>query len=128
MLSLPPEILDCIVERTDGIPLFVEELTKCLLEGGLLREKGEAYVLDGPLPPLAIPSSLQALLLARLDRLPGVKEVHDLHLWSLTKGSESLSGHLVVLTGRDSAGVLKAGTELLNGKFGLSHVTLQIET
>ncbi len=73
--SLPPEILDCIVERTDGIPLFVEELTKSMLESGLLREQVGAYVLDGPLPLLAIPSSLQGSLLARLDRLSQVKEV-----------------------------------------------------
>jgi predicted ATPase len=73
--KLPREILDSIVGRTDGIPLFVEELTKSLLEGGLLREENGGYVLDGPLPPLAIPSSLQASLLARLDRLSRVKEV-----------------------------------------------------
>src|SRR5262245_7397705 len=72
---LPADILDGIVERTDGIPLFVEELTSSLLEGGLLLEEDDAYVLGGPIPPLAIPSSLQALLLARLDRQPGVKEV-----------------------------------------------------
>ncbi len=73
--SLPPAILDRIVERTDGIPLFIEELTKTLLEGGLLREEGDGYVLAGPLPPLAIPSSLHASLMARLDRLAPVKEV-----------------------------------------------------
>ena len=48
--SLPAEILDRIVERTDGIPLFVEELTKSLIEGGLLREEAEGYTLSGPLP------------------------------------------------------------------------------
>lgn len=64
---------------------------------------------------------------ASLAGLPGVKEVHDLHLWSLTQGSESMSGHLVVEPGCDSTSVLKAGTGLLNDKFGLSHVTLQIE-
>jgi class 3 adenylate cyclase/predicted ATPase len=72
---LPAEILDRIVERTDGIPLFVEELTKSLIESGLLHEEAEGYVLSGPLPPLAIPSSLQASLMARLDRLAPVKEV-----------------------------------------------------
>jgi tetratricopeptide (TPR) repeat protein len=72
---LPIEILDRIVERADGIPLFIEELTKTLLEGSLLREQDGRYVLDGPLPPLAIPSSLHASLLARLDRLAPVKEV-----------------------------------------------------
>jgi class 3 adenylate cyclase/predicted ATPase len=73
--ALPAEILDQIVERTDGIPLFVEELTKTLLESGLLREEDSGYTLTGPLPPLAIPSSLQASLLARLDRLMPVKDV-----------------------------------------------------
>ena len=73
--SLPTEILDQIVGRADGIPLFIEELTKTLLEGSLLREQDGRYVLDGPLPPLAIPSSLHASLLARLDRLAPVKEV-----------------------------------------------------
>ena len=72
---LPAEILDRIVEHTDGIPLFVEELTKSLLESGLLREGAEGYVLAGPLPPLAIPSSLRDSLMARLDRLAPVKEV-----------------------------------------------------
>jgi class 3 adenylate cyclase/predicted ATPase len=72
---LPPEILDRIIERTDGIPLFVEELTKNLLESGLLREEIDSYALTGPLAPLAIPSSLQDSLMARLDRLAPVKEV-----------------------------------------------------
>ena len=73
--ALPGEIVNRIVERTDGIPLFVEELTKSLLESRLLREEDGRYVLDRPLPPLAIPSSLHASLLARLDRLAPVKEV-----------------------------------------------------
>src|SRR5262245_15796264 len=73
--SLPVEIVNRIVDHADGIPLFIEELTKTLLEVGLLREEEGAYVLAGPLPPLAIPSSLQASLMARLDRLAAVKEV-----------------------------------------------------
>ena len=72
---LPREVADQIIERTDGIPLFVEELTKTVLESGLLREQDGRYVLDGPLPPLAIPTSLHASLMARLDRLAPVKEV-----------------------------------------------------
>jgi len=73
--QLPAEITHRIVERTDGIPLFVEELTKSLLEGGLLREEDGRYVHTGPLPELAIPSSLHDSLMARLDRLAPVKEV-----------------------------------------------------
>ncbi len=73
--TLPPEILDQIVARTDGIPLFIEELTKSLLEGHLLREDADGYALAGPLPPLAIPSTLQDSLTARLDRLAPIKDV-----------------------------------------------------
>ena len=73
--ALPNEVLDQIVAKTDGVPLFVEELTKTVLEAGLLKEVGDRYELDGPLPPLAIPSTLQDSLMARLDRLGLVKEV-----------------------------------------------------
>jgi class 3 adenylate cyclase/tetratricopeptide (TPR) repeat protein len=73
--ALPSEVMNRIVERTDGIPLFVEELTKTLIESGRLREESESYVLDGPLPPMAIPPSLHASLMERLDRLAPAKEV-----------------------------------------------------
>lgn len=73
--SLPGEVLDQIVQRTDGVPLFVEELTKSVLESGLLREDPDRYLISGPLPPFAIPSTLQASLMARLDRLASAKEV-----------------------------------------------------
>ncbi len=73
--TLPPEVLLQIVAKTDGVPLFVEELTKMLLGSGLLREEGQRYVLTAPLPPLAIPATLEDSLLARLDRLSGTREV-----------------------------------------------------
>jgi class 3 adenylate cyclase/predicted ATPase len=73
--KLPKEVMDQILAHTDGVPLFIEELTKMVLEGGLLREWDGGYVLEGPLPPLAIPTSLQASLTARLDRLAPVREV-----------------------------------------------------
>jgi class 3 adenylate cyclase len=72
---LPDEVAAQIVARTDGVPLFVEELTKTVLESGLLRDAGERYELAGSLPPLAIPSTLHDSLLARLDRLAPVKEI-----------------------------------------------------
>ena len=72
--ALPVEVLDEIVAKTDGVPLFVEELTKTVLESGLLREQNGAYVLDRALTPLAIPSTLQDSLMERLDRLAPVKE------------------------------------------------------
>jgi class 3 adenylate cyclase/tetratricopeptide (TPR) repeat protein len=73
--ALPPEVLEQILARTDGVPLFIEELTKTVLETGLLRDAGGHYVLTAPLPPLAIPSTLRASLIARLDRLASVKDV-----------------------------------------------------
>ena len=76
--SLPPEILNEITARADGIPLFVEELTKAVLETGLLRASVDGYVLDGPLSPLAIPTTIQDSLTARLDRLAPIKEVAQL--------------------------------------------------
>jgi predicted ATPase/class 3 adenylate cyclase len=72
---LPPEVMKQIVAKTDGNPLFVEELTKTVLEAGILIEDAEGYRLDGPLPPLAIPATLQDSLMARLDRLAPVKEI-----------------------------------------------------
>jgi class 3 adenylate cyclase/tetratricopeptide (TPR) repeat protein len=73
--ALPEEVLRQIVAKADGVPLFVEELTKAVLESGLLTEEPDAWRLDGPLPPLAIPSSLHDSFMARLDRLAPVKEV-----------------------------------------------------
>src|SRR5882757_7679560 len=71
---LPAEVLDQIVAKTDGVPLFMEELTKSVLESGLVREENGAYVLASALTPLAIPSTLHDSLTARLDRLSPVKE------------------------------------------------------
>ena len=72
---MPDEVVAQIADRTDGVPLFVEELTKSVLESGLLREEGDRYVLDGALPAFAIPTTLHASLLARLDRLASVRLV-----------------------------------------------------
>jgi class 3 adenylate cyclase/predicted ATPase len=75
---LPKEVADQIVGKTDGVPLFIEELTTMVLESGLLRDAGTHYELAGPLPPLAIPSTLQDSLNARLDRLAEVKDLAQL--------------------------------------------------
>ena len=64
--------------KTDGVPLFVEELTKMVLESGLLQEHDERYELTGPLPALAIPTTLHDSLMARLDRLAAVKALAQL--------------------------------------------------
>jgi len=73
--ALPGAVADQIAERTDGVPLFVEELTRSILESGTLREERDRYVLDGTPSPFAIPTTLHASLLARLDRLAPVRLV-----------------------------------------------------
>jgi predicted ATPase/class 3 adenylate cyclase len=73
--TLPKEVMDEILARTDGVPLFIEELTKTVLESDLLQERDGHYVLERPLPFLAIPTTLHASLMARLDRLAPVREV-----------------------------------------------------
>jgi tetratricopeptide (TPR) repeat protein len=76
--ALPAAVVQQVVAKTDGVPLFVEELTKMLLESGLLQEEDERYALTGALPPLAIPTTLHDSLMGRLDRLTDAKEVAQL--------------------------------------------------
>ena len=74
--ALPGFVLDQIVARTDGVPLFVEELTKTVLEENAWRDAGNHYELKGPFQGITIPDSLQGSLLARLDRLePAAREI-----------------------------------------------------
>jgi class 3 adenylate cyclase/tetratricopeptide (TPR) repeat protein len=73
--TLPAEVMEEILNRTDGVPLFIEELTRTVLESKLLQERDGRYVLEHPLTSLSIPTTLQASLMARLDRLAPVREV-----------------------------------------------------
>ncbi|HEY7712371.1 MAG TPA: adenylate/guanylate cyclase domain-containing protein, partial [Candidatus Entotheonella sp.] len=75
---LPAEVVKHVVTKTDGVPLFVEELTKMLLESTLLSDQGDHYALTGPLSEMAIPATLRDSLMARLDRLPSVRVVAQL--------------------------------------------------
>jgi predicted ATPase len=72
---LPTEIVQQLVERTDGVPLFVEEMTKAVLESGVLKETNDHYELAGSITSLSIPATLQDSLMARLDRLVTAKAV-----------------------------------------------------
>jgi class 3 adenylate cyclase len=76
--TLPIEMVEQVIAKTDGVPLFVEELVKMILESGMVQEQAGRYVLTGPLPPLAIPSTLHDSLMARLDRLPTARELVQL--------------------------------------------------
>ena len=73
--NLPTEVMQQIIEKTDGVPLFVEEMTKAMLESEVLKEVNGQYELVGTLSSLAIPSTLQDSLMARLDRLVTAKAV-----------------------------------------------------
>jgi len=76
--TFPDEVLQQIVQRTDGVPLFIEEMTKTVLESGVLKETPEHYELAGSLTTLAIPSTLHDSLMARLDRLMTAKGIAQL--------------------------------------------------
>ncbi|WP_331376049.1 AAA family ATPase [Sinorhizobium chiapasense] len=73
--TLPSGVRNEILARTEGVPLFVEELTKAVLESELMTPNGDQFRSNGPMMSLAIPSTLQDSLMARLDRLSSAKHV-----------------------------------------------------
>ena len=106
---LPPEVMRQILAKTDGNPLFVEELTKAVLEADMLVEDVDGYRLDGPLPPLAIPATLQDSLMARLDRRAPVREIAQV---GAAIGREFSYTLLRALVGRDEAALRHALDQL----------------
>ncbi len=76
--AMPPSVVRAIVARTDGIPLFIEELTQSILESGILELRSGSYELVRSLDDASLPSTLQASLMARLDRLSEAKETVQL--------------------------------------------------
>jgi class 3 adenylate cyclase/tetratricopeptide (TPR) repeat protein len=106
---LPAQVTEQIIAKTDGNPLFVEELTKAVLETGILVEDAEGYRLDGPLPPLAIPATLQDSLMARLDRLAPVKAIGQI---GAVIGREFSYPLLHNLIGRDETALKDALAQL----------------
>jgi predicted ATPase len=107
---LPASIRQDIVERTDGIPLFIEEMTKAVLEASG-QEGAERAVASIPVPSLAVPASLHASLMARLDRLGSAKEVAQI---GAVIGRE-FSHALLVAVARKEEGALQAALEGLTG-------------
>jgi class 3 adenylate cyclase/predicted ATPase len=106
---LPPEVTAQIVAKTDGVPLFVEELTKAVIEGGLLVVGPQGWHLARPLPPFAIPATLQDSLAARLDRLAPVKEIAQI---GAAIGREFSYPLLRAVAGRDEPALRTALTQL----------------
>ena len=74
----PSEVVEHIVAKADGVPLYVEELTKSIRESGLVTEQADHYALTGSLAEVEIPATLQDTLMSRLDRLPAVRELAQL--------------------------------------------------
>jgi class 3 adenylate cyclase/tetratricopeptide (TPR) repeat protein len=97
---LPAEVLQQVVAKTDGVPLFVEELCKMIVQSGMLEEVGGRWLLREPLPPLAIPATLHDSLEARLDRLAAVKELAQI---GATLGREFSHSLLRAVAGLDDA-------------------------
>jgi class 3 adenylate cyclase/predicted ATPase len=108
--TLPAEAVAYIVARTDGVPLYVEELTKMLLVSDLLHAEAEHYVLTGPLSTMAIPETLQDSLMARLDQLTTAKEVAQL---GAVLGREFTYDMLWAVSSQDEATVQEGLTRLV---------------
>ena len=106
---LPAEVMKQIVAKTDGNALFVEELTKAVLEAGILVEDAQGYRLDGPLPPLAIPATLQDSLMSRIDRLAPVKEIGQI---GAAIGRDFSYSLLRAVVGRDETALKQALAQL----------------
>ena len=112
--TLPAEVVEQVVAKTDGVPLFVEELTKMVLESGLLQEREERYELREPLPPLAIPATLHDSLMARLDRLAAVKALAQL---GATLGREFSYELLQAVSDWDEGTIQRGLQQLVEAEF-----------
>jgi predicted ATPase len=112
--ALPTEVVEQVVAKTDGVPLFVEELTKMILESGLLQAQEDRYELTGPLPPLAIPTTLHDSLKARLDRLAAVKAMAHL---GATLGREFLHDLLQAVAPWDEEFLQRRLHQLVEAEF-----------
>jgi class 3 adenylate cyclase/tetratricopeptide (TPR) repeat protein len=110
---LPAEIVNEVVAKTDGVPLFVEELVKEVLDSGLTRAEEHRHVLTGPLPPLAIPTTLQDLLAARLDHLGNAKAFAQL---CATLGREFAFSLLKAVSGLDDATLERSLSRLVHAE------------
>ncbi len=111
--TLPMELLQQIKEKTDGIPLFVEELTRMVLESGMLSEHENHYETNGPLQSLEIPSTLKDSLISRLDNLNSVKELAQI---GSVLGREFSFKLLQSVSGRTTEDLEKDLKQLMNSE------------
>ncbi len=115
--------------KTMGLDPSPDAVASCGIAGlmlagswPLLREAVQ-ILMEGAPRHLSLPEVEEAMRV-----VPGVAGVHDLHIWSLTSGVEAVSGHVIVADPGDSQRVLQELCRLLNDRYGLGHVTLQVET
>lgn len=106
-------MLHHIIAKTDGVPLYVEELTKMLLESDLLQEETDQYVLTGPLNTVTIPDTLQDSLMARLDQMHTAKEVAQL---GAVLGREFAYEFLQVFSSQDEETLKASLTQLVKAE------------
>jgi predicted ATPase len=107
--ALPALVIEQIAGKTDGVPLFVEELTRMLLESGQLQQTGQGFELTASFDQLAIPLTLQDSLMARLDRLGPGKEIAQ---WAAVLGRE-FSHELLAAAVPFAEAALQQGLEAL---------------
>ncbi len=103
--SLPLALVEELVARTGGIPLFVEAVTRTIIDAGILRELNDRYELDGPLPPGLIPNTVQDSLMGRIDRLGVDRVVAQL---AATIGRESSFELLQTVLGKSAESLAAA--------------------
>ena len=116
--TLPPDVFQEILTKTDGVPYFVEELTNMVLDSDLLQEQADHYALTSSMAALAIPATLQDSLMSRLDSLGADKELAQL---SATLGREFLHELLEALTERDDQSLQRGITHLIDSELFLRH-------
>jgi class 3 adenylate cyclase/predicted ATPase len=116
--DLPTPLLTEILARTDGIPLFVEELTKAIIKSGLLQESYGRYELSGPIPASAIPVTLRDSLTARLDLVSEAKPIAQL---AATLGRTFDFTTLLVISASDPTLLENSLTELVQSEFLSQH-------
>jgi class 3 adenylate cyclase/predicted ATPase len=109
--AVPLEVVEHIIAKTDGVPLFVEELTKSILDSDYLREEEDCYALSGSLSDVLIPATLQDSLMARLDRLPRVRELAQL---GSVLGREFAYEMILSLGSMDEPGLLDGLSQLVD--------------
>lgn len=116
--ALSPALQQQIIEKTDGVPLFIEELMQSLLESGQLRETGQGFELAADASTLSIPATLQGLLMARLDRLGAAKEVA---YWGAVIGREFSYRLLLAVTSYDESALSAQLEKLIDSGLVLQH-------